>query len=117
MDKDIIGDVFLMISCLKTTDYIQFPESDTAVIDKIDQKTKPEKSWKVILFNSDHYFEEVIFQLQKATSCSTEVAIHIAVEAHNVGKAIAFIGEKSKCERVANVLKQIMLIVTLESDE
>ena len=117
MVNDIICDVFLMISSLKTTDYIQIPDGDTAVIDKIDQKTKPEKSWKVVLFNSDHYFEEVIFQLQKATSCSTEVAIHIAIEVHNSGKAIAFIGEKTKCERVANVLKQIMLIVTLEKDE
>ncbi|MCD4656144.1 MAG: ATP-dependent Clp protease adaptor ClpS [Planctomycetes bacterium] len=106
-----------MVNNLKTSDYIEFPESDTAVIDKVEHKTKPEKSWKVILYNSDHYFEEVIFQLQKATSCSIEVAVHIAMEAHNSGKAIAFIGEKSKCERVANVLKQIMLIVTLESDE
>ena len=102
---------------LKTQNYIQKPESDTAVLDKYEQKTKPEKSWKVILFNSDHYFEEVILQLQKATACSMEVAIHIAIEAHNTGKAIAFIGEKARCERVANILKQILLIVTLEKDE
>ena len=106
-----------MYPLTKTQNYIQKPDSDTAVLDKHDEKTKPEKFWKVILFNSDHYFEEVILQLQKATSCSIEVAVHVAVEAHSTGKAVAFIGEKDRCERAANILKQITLVVTIEMDE
>ena len=97
-------------------DYTGKSDSDTAILDKSDEKTKEEPLWKVILFNSDHYFHEVEFQLQKATGCSLEQAQHIAIQAHIHGKAVAFIGEKSRCERVASILRQIHLIVTLEKD-
>ena len=100
-----------------TLDYTDNIEIGTSVVDKIHIKPpKPEPLWKVILYNSDHYFHEVEFQLQKATGCSLEQAKHIAIQVHINSKAVAYIGEKHQCERVAAILRQIELIVTLEKD-
>ena len=96
--------------------YTTESETDTALLEKNEKKTQPEPLWKVILYNSDHYFHEVEFQLQLATGCSLAVAQQIAVRAHIHGKAVAFVGEKSRCERVAAILRQIELIVSLEKD-
>jgi ATP-dependent Clp protease adaptor protein ClpS len=97
-------------------DYKKENGSDTAVLDEKKDKAKPQPLWKVILYNSDHYFEEVEFQIQKATGCSIEVAQHVAMEADISGKVVAFVGEKAKCMRVMAILQQIQLIVTLEQD-
>ena len=71
--------------------------------------------WQVVLFNDDvHSFDEVILQLQKATGYSLEKATELTLRVHNNGKAVVYIAAKVDCEKVANVLKQIRLIVQVE---
>lgn len=93
-------------------------ESQTAVLDRPQTgQPEPQRRWIVILFNDDdHTFDEVEFQLQKAIGCSLEVAGHIARTAHREGQAVAYSGEKTACERVAGILRQINLDVTIEQD-
>ena len=68
--------------------------------------------WIVILYNCDcHTFDEVIAQLQIATRCGQPTAEQIAEEAHHHGRAIAYTGEESECERVAGILRSIGLQV------
>ena len=70
--------------------------------------------WNVLLLNDDwHTFEEVVFQVAKATGCTMEQALEIAFEAHTYGEAVCFTGPKGKCEGVAGVLKEIDLGVRL----
>jgi ATP-dependent Clp protease adapter protein ClpS len=71
--------------------------------------------WNVILLNDDwHTFDEVIIQLIKATGCSPEKALEIALEAHNEGEAVCFTGHKERCEHVASILEEIDLGVRIE---
>ena len=66
----------------------------------------------VILYNDDHHsMEEVCSQLQKATGYNFELCETIMLEAHSRGRAIAFTGSQSDCERAANILRQIRLQV------
>lgn len=70
---------------------------------------------KVIMFNDDwHTFEEVISQLIKALSCSTQHAESLAYEAHEKGKAIVFEGELPACLRVSSILEDIALHTQIE---
>ncbi|HEX5323131.1 MAG TPA: ATP-dependent Clp protease adaptor ClpS [Capsulimonadaceae bacterium] len=66
----------------------------------------------VILYNCDcHTFEEVIWQMQKATGCSLAKGQQVAWEVHTRGRAIAYTGTQEDCERVANILREIRLQV------
>jgi ATP-dependent Clp protease adapter protein ClpS len=72
--------------------------------------------WNVIILNDDwHTFDEVIFQLMKATGCSSQQAEAIAWEAHTKGEAICFTGSRERCEHVAGILEEIELGVRLEA--
>lgn len=91
------------------------PYEDEDVLIDDDIGTRIGEPWKVILYNDDiHTFDEVILQLQKATSCSVQRAEKIAFEAHTRGKAVAFSGEFDECFRVAGVLREIQLVVEIE---
>lgn len=71
--------------------------------------------WDVILLNDDrHTFEEVIFQLQRATGCSAEKASEFAWTVHTQGEAVCFTGPKERCEHVASILEQIGLKTRLD---
>jgi len=71
--------------------------------------------WVVILYNCDcHSYEEVIFQVQKATGCTLEKAVWITQEAHMTGRAVAFSGSLNECERVLSVLRAIKLQVEMD---
>ena len=71
--------------------------------------------WVVILYNCDcHSYEEVIFQVQKATGCSLEKAVWITHEAHINGRAVTFTGTLDDCERVMGILRAIKLQVELD---
>jgi ATP-dependent Clp protease adapter protein ClpS len=77
----------------------------------------PERRFLVILFNDDdHTFDEVEFQLQKATGCSLEQAAQIAMTTHHEGRAVCFAGERDVCRRVADVLGEIRLLVDVVPD-
>ncbi len=71
--------------------------------------------WQVVLFNDEvHRFDEVILQLQKATGCSLERAVQLTLMVHNNGRALVYVGEKHKCERIAAILNQIQLTTSVE---
>ncbi len=66
----------------------------------------------VIIYNDDwHTFDEVIFQVQKATGCSIEKAKQVTDEIHYSGRAIAYSGTQERCEDVATILREIKLQV------
>jgi len=75
-----------------------------------------DQPWIVILFNDDyHAFDDVVAQVQKATGCGHAEAFHITYAAHINGQAVAYIGAKRACERVASILCQIELRVEIEA--
>jgi len=93
------------------TEILDLPEIETIS----DEETKAEPPWIVILYNDDfHSFDEVIFQVQKATGASLEQATEITLEAHTKGRAVCFTGPLERCEHVAAVLRQIELTVEIE---
>jgi len=68
--------------------------------------------WEVILFNDEvHSCDEVVFQIQKATGVGLQEATQVMLKAHNEGLAICYCGPLDKCERVAEILREISLIV------
>jgi ATP-dependent Clp protease adapter protein ClpS len=74
--------------------------------------TGTEDPYVVILYNDDyHGMDEVVAQLQKATDYPAERCIQIMLEAHTRGRAIAYTGSESECERAATILRQIRLQV------
>ena len=69
----------------------------------------------VILFNEQyHSFDEVIFQLIKATNCSTQRANGLANQVHTRGKARVFEGTMTDCIRVSTILEEIELSTRIE---
>lgn len=80
------------------------------ILDQLDVEI--DTPWVVILYNCDcHGYDEVIFQVQRATGCSLEKAVWITHEAHVTGRAVAYSGTLEECERVARVLRDIRLQV------
>jgi ATP-dependent Clp protease adaptor protein ClpS len=70
---------------------------------------------RVILFNDDiHTMEEVIAQLMKALRCTTHKAETLALEVHNNGKGVVFVGEILRCMEVSQILEQIQLMTQIE---
>jgi ATP-dependent Clp protease adaptor protein ClpS len=75
-----------------------------------EEETSVKLTSKVVLFNDDwHSFDEVIYQLIKATRCSFEKARDFAFEVHVRGKAIVFSGSMTDCLKVTTVLEEIAL--------
>jgi ATP-dependent Clp protease adaptor protein ClpS len=65
---------------------------------------------RVVLYNDDwHSFDEVIFQIIKATNCNYETARGFAFEVHVKGKAVVFTGPLNRCLKVSSVLEEIEL--------
>jgi len=91
------------------------PDVEEEVVVEETTLERIQEPWKVILYNDDiHTFDEVIFQLRKATACSEIEAERIAVEAHFKGKAVAYSGSFEACFKVMGVLREIQLIVEIE---
>lgn len=68
--------------------------------------------WKTILFNCNcHTFDDVISQLVLAIGCSEATASQIAYVVHTFGSAEVYKGEKEACEKVADTLGRIGLLV------
>lgn len=81
-----------------------------SILDQLEEHV--DSPWVVILYNDDwHPYDQVVFQVQKATGCSLEKAVWITQEAHTTGRAVAFSGSLEECERVAAVLRAIKLQV------
>jgi ATP-dependent Clp protease adapter protein ClpS len=83
-------------------------EVSTELDEKVDSGVA--QPWVCILFNDDvHSFDEVIFQIIKATGYSFSKARNITIEAHTKGKAVVFSGDFEECLSVSNVLEEIQL--------
>ena len=67
------------------------------------------ESRRLILFNSSHFWDEVVNQIQKATGYDTQHCEQIAMIAHTKGKAVVMSGDVDKLFPVENVLKEIGL--------
>lgn len=68
--------------------------------------------WIVILYNCEcHTFDDVISILQKATGCSVEKGLAIALEVDTRGRAICFSGSRDECDRVAAIISSVRLQV------
>ncbi len=91
-------------------DVLDRPKTTTVSDEQIEEAFP----WQVIIFNDEvHTFDEVIFQIQKATGASLQAAFEITMEIHTQGKAICFEGSLTECERVANILREISLSVEI----
>jgi ATP-dependent Clp protease adaptor protein ClpS len=69
---------------------------------------------KLILYNSNHLWDDVINQLQKATGFDLVHCEQIAVIAHTKGKAVVKSGEYEELIRIDSVLKEINLISEIQ---
>jgi len=70
---------------------------------------------RVILFNDEvHTFDEVIWQIIKATRCDFPTAESLTWEVHSTGKAGVFEGEMVKCVEVSSILEEIELMTHIE---
>jgi ATP-dependent Clp protease adapter protein ClpS len=89
-------------------------ESRPVVEQETEAETTVEPPWIAILWNCDcHTFEQVARQLMKAIGCSYDDGMAIAGRVHNDGKAVVRVGAKTECERVARILAEIGLRVTV----
>ena len=69
---------------------------------------------RVLLFNDDwHTFDEVIYQLIKATQCSFDQARGFAFETHVKGKSVVFKGPMPRCLKVSSILEEIALMTQI----
>ncbi len=73
--------------------------------------------YRVLLYNDEvHSFDEVIEQLVKATGCSLAKAEAITVEVTARGRGVCFRGERSRCQDVCRVLREINLQCEVDCD-
>ncbi len=92
--------------------YPQFTDIQLQPEEDIAHKDGP---WVVILYNCDcHSFEEVTHQLRLATGCKVSESWEIAMQAHMIGRAIAYAGGETECRRVERCLRSIRLQVEMD---
>jgi ATP-dependent Clp protease adapter protein ClpS len=90
------------------------PGSQPTVAEETGAETTVEPPWMTILWNCDcHTFEQVARQLMRAIGCSYDEGMAIAGRVHNDGKAVVRVGAKAECERVARILAEIGLRVSV----
>ncbi|MFV1981272.1 MAG: ATP-dependent Clp protease adaptor ClpS [Rhodothermia bacterium] len=91
-----------------------FSESLPVDVPEIVEETRISEPWRVILFNDDvHTFDEVIYQIMVAISCTMNRAAEMAWQVHTTGKVVVLAGEFEDCFRVQAVLREIELITEL----
>lgn len=82
----------------------------TYELEKSSSESSLLEPWRLILFNDDyHIFDEVVFQIMKATGYSMEESTSITLEAHYKGQALVFEGSFERCFEIDQVLKEIDL--------
>ncbi len=85
---------------------VELPDTETLLA----EETETLLAAKVILYNDEfHTFDEVIFQLIKATGCSMSEGEQLAYEVDSYGLACVYEGEMPDCLRVSGVLEEISL--------
>ncbi|MBN1634127.1 MAG: ATP-dependent Clp protease adaptor ClpS [Ignavibacteria bacterium] len=71
-------------------------------------------SRKLILFNSNHLWDDVVNQLMKATGFDILHCEQIAIIAHTKGKAVVKSGDYDELARIDGILKEINLVTKIE---
>lgn len=69
---------------------------------------------KLILYNSNHLWDDVIEQLRKATGFDIVQCEQIAIFAHTKGKAVVKSGTIDELGSINTVLREINLITEIE---
>ncbi len=82
---------------------------DVKELEKIDKDVSDGDRKSLILFNSGHYWDEVVNQLKKATGFDILQCEQIAMIAHTKGKAVVISGDINRLLPVENVLNEIGL--------
>jgi ATP-dependent Clp protease adapter protein ClpS len=96
---------------------LEAPVREAEATEQEERDTSPGDGFRVILYNDDyHSVDEVVLQIQKATGYDIYRATAVMLEAHTKGRAVCFRGEREKCHRVANILRQIRLQVEVDCD-
>jgi ATP-dependent Clp protease adapter protein ClpS len=73
------------------------------------------EGYRVLLYNDEvHSMDEVALQLVKALSCTLDIAAAIMLRAHRNGKAVVTITTRTEAERVADILREIALKVSVQ---
>lgn len=94
------------------------PDSDVLTIPELDDSDSDTGAYRVILYNDDwHPMDQVVQQITKACECSKLKALKIMLEAHRKGRAVCYKGDKSKCHKVARILREIRLQCEVDSDD
>ena len=71
--------------------------------------------WQAVLYNCDcHTYAQVIQQLMLAIGCSQDQAYELAWIVDHHGRASVYFGEKTECERVVRILRDIGLRAEVE---
>jgi len=68
---------------------------------------------RLYIFNSMHFWDDVVSQLQKATGFDVVQCEQIAVIAHTTGKAVVKSGDTEELIKIDAVLKEISLITKI----
>ena len=71
-------------------------------------------SRKLVLFNSNHLWDDVVNQLMKATGFDILHCEQIAIIAHTKGKAVVKSGDYDELVRIDGILKEINLVTKIE---
>lgn len=73
------------------------------------------EGFRVTLFNDDfHSVDEVVGQILKALNCELDMAVDIMLRAHTRGSATVIIADQATADGVASVLREILLVVSVE---
>jgi ATP-dependent Clp protease adaptor protein ClpS len=77
--------------------------------------TSLDNPWQAVLYNCDcHTYAQVIQQLMLAIGCSRDQAYELAWIVDHHGRASVYFGEKTECERVVGILRDIGLRAEVE---
>ncbi len=69
---------------------------------------------QLILYNSRHFWDDVVLQLQKATGYDLLQCEQIAIIAHTKGSAVVKTGDVDELAKIDNVLKEISLVTKIK---
>ena len=81
---------------------------------KPEEAARTEVLRKLILYNSQHLWEQVILQLQKATGFDIIQCEQIAIIAHTKGKATVKSGQINELSKINGILKEINLVTEIQ---
>ena len=69
---------------------------------------------KLVLYNSRHFWDDVVIQLKKATGFDLVHCEQIAMIAHTTGKAVVKSGDYDELIKIDSVLKEISLVTEIK---